>query len=510
VTGRRRRRARAITACLIAAWLSPALAHAQVPAGVYKVETIAGPPGIAPEMSAMAFAADGRLYVCFRRGSIYAFDPADGRWRKFASGLQTPLGIVPGAPGEFFVMQTPELTRVVDTDGDGVADLYQTVSDAWGMSGNYHEFVGGPVRDRDGSWVVSLGSASGAARPRLPVRGPLVPTSRDGKEEKPGFVNRTAHYSPVPYRGCVVRVAAATGDITPVACGLRQPDGLVLSPQGALFATDNQGDWVGTSPLHHVTQGAFHGHPASLRWDPTWKGGDPLDARVDDLAKRRKMPAIQFPQNDMAGSVGQPVFDLTGGRFGPYSGQMIVPEWTYPRLLRVDLEEVNGQYQGAAFILLEGTGLRLANHRMAFAPDGKSLYVAQTSRMWSAIEGLQRVTWTGKTAMDILHMRIGHNSFELSFTKPIDNATARDPAAWSFSRYHYLYHSQYGSPKTDVESVKVTAVDVAEGGMRVTLHVDPLTPGRVYELRPTGIKAADGEPLATRLAAYTVNQIKAR
>jgi hypothetical protein len=297
--------------------------------------------------------------------------------------------------------------------------------------------------------------------------------------------------------------------VAPIACGFRQPNGLVRAPDGALFATDNQGDWVGTSPLHHVTPGAFHGHPASLRWDPTWKGGDPLQARVDELEKRRKPPAIQFPQNDMAGSVAQPLFDATGGKFGPYAGQLLVAEWTYPRLLRVALEKVGGEYQGAAFILLEGQGLRSANHRMAFGPDGR-LYIAQTSRIWGSVEGIQRVTWTGQIPMDILTMRLEDDGFTLAFTRPVDPETARDPAAWSLTRYRYLYHSQYGSPKADVEPVRVTAVELAPDGRRLRLRVDPLSAGRIYELRPSGVKAADGAPLVTRLAAYTLNRLVPR
>lgn len=59
--------------------LAAAPAMAQVAPGAYRVETIAGPPGIAPEASALTFGPDGQLYVCFRRGSIHALDTATGR-----------------------------------------------------------------------------------------------------------------------------------------------------------------------------------------------------------------------------------------------------------------------------------------------------------------------------------------------------------------------------------------------------------------------------------------------
>ena len=491
-----------------AAWLllTPRAGTAQVPPDSYRVETIATPPGIAAEVSSIAFAGDGKLYACFRRGYIYALDPATSSWKKFASGLQTPLGILPGKAGEFFVAHLPELTRVADTNGDGAADTFETICDAWGMSGNYHEFIGGPLRDAEGNFYISLGLASDGANPRPPTRGELTTRGRLAREAQEGKVNRVGHYSPVPYRGCVVKITPE-GKFLPISCGFRQPNGLAFNAEGDLFATDNQGDWVGTSPLHHVTQGAFHGHPSSLNWDPTFDG-DPVEASIESLAKRRKMPAIQFPQNDMAGSTAQPLLDRTAGKFGPYTGQFIVAEWTYPRILRADLEKVGGEYQGACFILIDGNNLRTGNHRLAFSPDGSSLYTAQTMRVWGPTEGLQRIVWTGKVPMDILRMRLTESGFELTFTKPVDRSTAQAPAAYSFTHYYYRYHSQYGSPKTDVTPARVTEVSVSEDGLRVLLKLEKLVPGRVYELRPSGIKGLDGEALATRIAAYTLNRLK--
>jgi glucose/arabinose dehydrogenase len=482
-------------------------AAAQVPQDTYRVENVPTPKGIAPEVGAITFAPDGRLAAAMRRGSIYLMDVASGRWSKFAEGLQSPLGILSGKPGEFFVVHLPELTRIADTNGDGEADIYETLADAWGMSGNYHEFIYGPVRDKQGNIYVALGCASNNAEPRPPVRGELTKRGRIAAVEKEGTVGRVGHYSPVPYRGCVLKVTPA-GKVEPVSCGLRQPNGLVINPDGDLFVTDNQGDWVGTSPLHHVTPGAFHGHPASLNWDPAMGGRDPVEVPVAELAKRRKMPAIQFPQNDLAGSVAQPMYDLTGGKFGPYAGQMFLAEWTYPRILRADLEKVGGEWQGASFLFLEGNGLRTGNNRIAFSPAGRELYVCQTSRIWGSGEGLQRIVWTGKAPMDILHMRLTRAGFDLTFTKPVDPKSATAPGAWSMSRYYYLYHSVYGSPKTEVTPVKVTNVTISPDRLRVSLTVDNLVPMRVYELRHAGVNAADGTPLITRLTAYTLNRLK--
>ena len=495
-------------ALLFACVFACAAAPGQVLPSSYKVETVRGPRGIHPEFCSIDFAPDGKLYAAFRRGYVYSFDPRSERWSKFAEGLHTPLGILAGGKGEFFVAQVPELTRVVDTDDDGAADLFETISDGWGLSGNYHEYIAGPVRDRDGNFYVSLGLASGNADPREPARGELSRKPRRAAEPLPGKVNRIGHYSPAPYRGCALRIAADSGALSVFSCGFRQPNGIVMSPAGDIFAVDNQGGWVGTSPLHHVTLNAFHGHPASLPWHPDFLGVNPVEADVAELDARRKKPAILFPQNDMGGSSAQPLFDLTDGAFGPYAGQLFVAEWTYPRIYRVFLEKVQGEWQGAAFPFIDGNGLRMANNRLAFSPDGKALYVAQTSRIWGSTEGLQRVVYQGRVPFDILAMKLTKTGFALTFTKPLDRATAGEASNYSFTHYYYRYHAAYGSPKTEVTPATVRRAVVSPDGLEVSLTLDKLVPGRVYDLRPSNILSDAGEPLTTGMAAYTLNRLR--
>jgi hypothetical protein len=189
---------------------------------------------------------------------------------------------------------------------------------------------------------------------------------------------------------------------------------------------------------------------------------------------------------------------------------MLVAEWTYPRILRADLEKVDGEYQGAAFVFYEGNGLRAGNNRIALSPDGKSLYTAQTSRIWGTSEGLQRIVYTGRAPMDILHMRLLADGFELEFTRPVDAATAREAGAYGLTSYYYKYHSTYGSPKTDVQPERVTAVTLSADGRKARLTVPGLRARRIYELRPKGIRAADGTPLCTVEAAYTLNRLRGR
>jgi hypothetical protein len=67
-------------------------------------------------------------------------DPGAFEWRVFSDqSLHEALGLVVEKDNQLLVSQFPELTRITDTGGDGVADRYDTVCDAWGLSGGYHD-----------------------------------------------------------------------------------------------------------------------------------------------------------------------------------------------------------------------------------------------------------------------------------------------------------------------------------------------------------------------------------
>ena len=103
---------------------------------------------------------DGRLAVSFNYGKIFTYHPKNNEWKLFAEGLHLPLGIVAINNHELMVMQRPELTRIVDSDKNGTADTYLKFNDAFGLSGNYHEFGFGPVRDAKGNFYIGLNVAS--------------------------------------------------------------------------------------------------------------------------------------------------------------------------------------------------------------------------------------------------------------------------------------------------------------------------------------------------------------
>ncbi len=464
----------------------------------YRVENISLPDGLVGETGAIAFLEDGRLVACFLRGEIMFYNPKIKEWSLFAEGLHEPLGVLPISESELIVMQRPELTRVVDTDGDGHADWYETLTDDFGMTGNYHEWNYGPVKDEEGNLFVSFNTASEYGAIMQEVRGPLDTTLVPFKPLQ--------KFAAVPYRGWVMKYTP-DGKLVPHASGFRSPNGLGFDGHGNLFITDNQGDWVGTSAMFHVRQGNFYGHPASLLWQENWDRGDPSALPIDELDRMRKKASVLFPHGIMSSSPGQPVIDDTNKKFGPYAGQFFVGEMNRERIMRVMLEQVDGEYQGACMPFIDGFGLRKGNNRLAFSPDG-SLWVGQVEHFFVGDRGIQRIVFTGREPMDIYSMNITPTGFDLTFTQPVDPELARNPENYSLHHYYYAYHMKYGSDQFDVQTDSITDIKISPDNKKVSITLPFLEAGYIYELNLSNIKSASGEDLSNKLICYTVNKLK--
>jgi hypothetical protein len=487
---------RILYASLIALWT---MGCGPTPETAYRVETIALPEGLTGETGALAFLPDGQLAACFLRGEVMFYDPKTKKWDLFGEGLHEPLGILPISRSEVIVMQKPELTRLVDTDGDGHADLYETMTDDFGMVGNYHEWTYGPVKDREGNLFVSLNTASEWGPIMSEVRGKLDTITMVPKKPMMKF-------SAVPYRGWVMKLTPE-GKLIPYASGFRSPNGLGFDLNGNLFVCDNQGDWVGTSPMFHVKENKFYGHPASLIWKEGWERGDPSKIPVEELDQMRVKGSVLFPHGIMSSSPGQPTVDNTDGKFGPFAGQFFVGEMNQERIMRVMMEDVDGELQGACTPFIDGKGLRKGNNRLAFAPDG-SLWVGQVQHGFAGDQGIQRIEFTGCATMEIYRMSLTPTGFDLTFTQPIDEAAATNPANYAFLHYYYEYHLQYGSDQFDVQTIPVTDARLSSDGKKVSLTLATLKPGYIYELNLSNIKSASGERLANTLICYTVNRVR--
>ncbi len=443
-------------------------------AGSYKIITIPLPEGELIEGGGLAFRPDGKLYLGTRRGDIWlvenplADDPDEVRMRPYARGLHEILGLTLVGKNDLYLVQRPEITLVRDTDGDDLADEFITVNDKFGVSGDYHEYIFGPARDKEGNFFVTLNVGFGGG-----------------------------HQSKVPWRGFCLKISPQ-GKLSPFAYGLRSPNGINFSPDGRLFYCDNQGEWVAACKMHELRQGDFCGHMASVRW---WEG------KKDGDQPEMTPPALWFPYS-MSKSASEPVWDTTDGTFGPFAGQCIIGELTNSLLMRANLEEVGGRMQGAVFLFRQG--FECGVNRLAFAPDG-SLMVAQTNRGWGSVggrpHGLQRVVYTGHVPFEMHSMKITPAGWDITFTKPVDREAAGDLRNYFLESYTYHHWGTYGSPEIERRQNEIAEINVAEDGRRVSLAVPQREVHRVFHLQVKNVKAADGAALLHNEAWYTMNAV---
>lgn len=479
----------------------------------FDIVTIPNPSQVDTQIGGLDMTADGKLIACFHRGEVMTFDPETEKWSQFAYGLHEPLGILVENEGTVLVIQRGELTRLHDEDKDGKADFYEAISTDWGLSGNYHEFTFGLVKDSKGSAYIALGTASNGSGVREEVRGPWNDTGGltqqkflyggdhgDWKEKKQ-HVPRM--YARVPYRGCVLKIPAGSSKAEVYATGLRTPNGLYMDSNDCLWITDNQGDWVGASKLFRIEQGKFHGHAASLLWSKNPPDIIPANIPIPELDKMRVRSAVLLPQGDCGNSVTQ----MLPGKesFGDLaSNSKLVGEMNHSRLVQYLPDTVKGQLQGTATHYFNTDSLGMGNNRMVYSPDGKSLYIGKTHLSWPGRKGLKKITFKGKNFLQVTGVQLTDQGFKFTFSEAIEGET--DPKAFKTESYGIDYHAAYGSKKVALAQETYESVVIDKNTLTLKL-VDPPKANRVYDITlPFSIRSADSLLSANRFW-YTAHRV---
>ena len=261
-----------------------------LPAG-YIVETVNIPKEITLGVGGMAFMDNNTLLICTREGEVWKFNTQDGQWGLYADGLHESLGLwIDRKKGDVYVMQRPELTRLVDTNKDGKADLYQTVNAGWGLTDNYHEYTFGPVRDSKGNFYGTLNTS---------LSWPGWAGSDKWDKARVHDSRWAARPSTAAGRSRSRRRASSCH--TPWAC-VRLP--VLVSMGRTTSFTRIWGDWNETSTLHHVVKDRFHGHPSSYYDHPKYIGKDLNKISIEDYRKLRTRPSVFIPHGELANSPG--------------------------------------------------------------------------------------------------------------------------------------------------------------------------------------------------------------
>ena len=471
---------------------------------IWAIRDIPEPEGVALEVGGILALGGGRVMTCTRRGQVWiishAYDEEEPVFTLYADGLQEPLGLAvhpddlpdwqaamdagESYKGPVWTVQRGELTRMVDTDGDFRGDRFENICDDWSISGNYHEYSFGPTFDAQGDAWVTLNKPFGG---------------------EPFGVK--------DWRGWAMRIDQ-DGKMHAEAGGLRSPAGVGTSPGGEIFFTDNQGEWCGASKLSHIERGDFHGHPHGIdsakhpeslvKHPGQVPDGMPMP-EVKEQIPHFKLPVVWFPYDKAGKSPAGFVWD-TEGHLGPFfKDQVFVGDQHHSAIFRVFMEEVNGHWQGAVFPFRYG--FKCGIIRLGWGEDGE-LLVGMTNRGWASRGtrpwGMQGLKWTGETPFEVSRMEATPDGFKLTFTHPVDSASANEPSNYRMSSYTYKLHSPYGSPEIDTDNVPIELARVSDDNMSVTLRCSGLRKGYVHELHMNGVRNKDQEALLHDVAYYTL------
>jgi hypothetical protein len=408
--------------------------------------------------------SDGRLAVCDwgNPGEVWIVQGADQgdkttvKAQRYAYGMQQSLGCRI-AQDTLYVMQMGELTQLVDTDGDGRADLYNKINDAFATSESLLGYAFDVV-PFGGYFYATLSadvSFGGMTfQPPLPDRSSFIKMGRDNSLEY-------------------------------LAAGFRNPNGMGIGFGNKLFATDNQGSWLPSSKINYLQKGHFYGH----RTNPPNRFQDQPETP----------PLAWLPHGEVSVSPGNILFMSEG----IFKNQLLfAEEYSHlgGRIYRVSVQDVGGMLQGA--ILPFSGGLGTGVDRIAMGKGGvmyagllgaDGSWGPQTS-MTPGLKRLRPKDASKSFAFEMLAVRsMGPSTVELEFTSPVE-AGAGSPAKYTVDTWTFTPMEDYGEGnKQDPHPLTVQSATVKPDGKTVVLQIAGLKEHYLVHIKLAGLKSADGQ-----------------
>jgi glucose/arabinose dehydrogenase len=409
------------------------------------------------------FKGGTRAAVCSVSGDVWLLDNIDDKldrvtWQRFATGLFQPLGLRV-VDDKVYVLGRDQITRLHDYNNDGEADFYENFNNDVAAFQDYHEFALDLQTDSQGNFYFAKGGNLGEAR----------------------------H----PHNGCIIKVSKDGSKLEVVATGLRAPNGMGMGPHDEISVSDNQGDWVPASRFEIIKPGGFYGHVFTAHTTPKPTTYDNPVCWIP-----------QYPDNSSGGQVW-----VTSDKWGPFSGDMLHTSYGQSLLFKVLLDKVDGEYQGGIvkFPLKFDSGIM----RGRFNQRDGQLYLCGLV-VWQsngARKGaVHRVRYTGKPVHMPTKLHATKQGIELTFTSPLDEASATDLANWNIEQWNYKWSSKYGSDQFKVsdpevkghDKVEVKSVKLSASKKTAFLEIPTIQPVMQMKIA-TNIKGADGVAIKQEL-----------
>lgn len=297
--------------------------------GAFTVRSISIPKGTRfIRATDLAFLSDGTGLLTTLDGDVWRIKKIEeetSQWRRVASGIYEPISLEVTPNDRVFVLGRDQVTELIDHDGDSFFDEYRNASDAFQQTLQTRDYATSLVVRPDGSFLVAKGGIH---------------------DERAKSDNELS-----AHRGTVVALSKDGLQAQVVADGLRLPF-VGLRNDGAVFASDQQGNFIPSTPVHMIGKGRpFLGHPPTnfqkseeliepLLWYPyqtsrsgaafsttSEKGFPDLGEAFLQVSWGGKLFAIETPEYGQAFSWQLPLqldFPSLNGVSHPKSGRLYV------------------------------------------------------------------------------------------------------------------------------------------------------------------------------------------
>jgi cytochrome c551/c552 len=378
-------------------------------------------------------------------------DLAEVKWKRFASGLHEPMSIV-ARKGELFVFDRNGIWKLRDTNNDREADVYEMFCNQFGQTAETREFPNSMKLAPDGSFVISKGGQEGTTF---------------GKDN-----------------GKVLRISADGKTVTPLGYGLRQPFIGVHPKTGLVTASDQQGNYVPSTPIQIIRDNQFYGHLPTIA---------PKEIYPATIAE----PVAWIPHPVNPSGVTQTW--LVDAKMGPLNDECIHIGYNRPELFRVLFN--NRLPRPQATVMSFWRDFELPPLNATVNPADGQLYVTGF-QVWGTtskkISGLARIRYTGAERVLLKECTPTDKGILLRFTHPLDPKFATDPASYSAERWNYKRTPEYGSPhvkldgSTGQEWMNASSAYLSKDGKTVLVGIPDMKAG-VHQMRiGWGLQSVNG------------------
>ena len=423
--------------------------------GPYHIDTIPvpleNPYGSPMFLSGLDFFPNGDAAVSTFFGDVWLVRGLDRdlksvRWKRIAQGLNQPLGLLV-IDGKIHALGKDQITVLHDLNGDEEIDFYENFCNSYVTSPGGHDYNTGLQRDDAGFMYFATKHAG------------VVQVSPDGRK------------------------------VRSLGAGMRNPNGIGVSPDGRVWCPLQEGQWTPASQIVRIQPDGYYGHGKHRN-------------------EREITPATVYVPRGIDNSTGGSVY-ITSERWGPMKDKLVV--FSYGASSHyLYLEDSEGSTPQGGIVPLEGDFLS-GMHRARVNPvDGQVYAVGSQGWMNYAQQdgSFERVRYTGKPVYYPSGFQVFQNGIRVDFNERLSKREVEEHGRYFAQQWQYLYSMGYGSPEYSIrdprsvghDPLQIASATVLNEGKSLFLEIPDLIPAMTVHLR-LHLKFADGNPFATDLFA---------